>query len=72
MRSKKIDKLFRKKIVQINISIDKIKKKYIFSKKNNKILFIGNLKYLPNILAVKNFIKKYSSKIKKKFIRYKI
>ena len=42
---KEVDKLFRKKIVQINVSTDKIKKKYIFSKNNNKILFIGNLKY---------------------------
>ena len=53
---KKIDKLFLKKIVHINVSIDKIKRKYFFSKDNSKILFIGNLKYLPNILAVKSFI----------------
>ncbi len=62
---KKIDKLYKKKISQINISIDKINKKYLFSKKNNKILFIGNLKYLPNILAVKNFTKNILSKLKK-------
>lgn len=55
---KEIEKSFRKKIIQINISIDKIKRKYLFSKNNKKILFIGNLKYLPNILAVKSFIKK--------------
>ena len=53
---KKIDKLFLKKIVHINVSMDKIKRKYFFSKDNSKILFIGNLKYLPNILAVKSFI----------------
>jgi glycosyltransferase involved in cell wall biosynthesis len=62
---KKIDKLFSKKIIHINISIDKIKKKYSYSKKNNKILFIGNLKYLPNILAVKNFTKNILPKLKK-------
>ncbi len=63
---KKIEKVFLKKIIHINISIDKIKKKYLFSKKNNKILFIGNLKYLPNILAVKNFSKIILPKLKKK------
>ncbi len=62
---KKIDKLYKKKICQINISIDKINKKYLFSKKNSKILFIGNLKYLPNILAVKNFTKNILAKLKK-------
>ena len=62
---KKINKFYQKKIVQINISIDKINKKYLFSKKNSKILFIGNLKYLPNILAVKNFAKNTLSKLKK-------
>ena len=62
---KKIDKLYKKKIYQINISIDKINKKYLFSKKNSKILFIGNLKYLPNILAVKNFTKNILAKLKK-------
>ena len=63
---KKINKIFIKKIVHINISIDKIKKKYIFSSKNKKILFIGNLKYLPNNLAVKNFIKNILPKLEKK------
>ncbi len=62
---KEVDKLFRKKTVQINVSTDKIKKKYIFSKNNNKILFIGNLKYLPNILAVRSFIKKVLPKLRK-------
>ena len=63
---KKVDKLFSKNIIHINISIDKIKKKYLFSKKNNKILFVGNLKYLPNILAVKKFAKNILPKLKKK------
>ncbi len=61
---KKLDKSFSKKIVHINVSIDKIRKKYSFSKNNNKILFIGNLKYLPNILAVKSFAKNIMPKLK--------
>lgn len=62
---KKVDKSLRKKIVHINVSVDKIKRKYFFSKKNKKILFIGNLKYLPNILAVKSFVKNVLPKLKK-------
>ena len=63
---KKINKIFIKKIIHINVSIDKIKKKYVFSCKNKKILFIGNLKYLPNKLAIKNFIKNILPKLEKK------
>ena len=62
---KEIDKSLRKKIIYINISIDKIKKKFLFSKNNKKVLFIGNCKYLPNILAVKNFVKNILPKLKK-------
>ena len=62
---KEVDKSLRKKIVHINVSVDKIKRKYFFSKKNKKILFIGNLKYLPNILAVKSFVKNVLPKLKK-------
>ena len=53
---KKINKKFFKKIIHINLSIQGINKKYVFSKENKKILFIGNLKYLPNKIAVKEFI----------------
>tara|TARA_A100001015_G_scaffold300759_1_gene386649 strand:+ start:816 stop:1949 length:1134 start_codon:yes stop_codon:yes gene_type:complete len=60
---KEINSSFKKKIVHINVSIDKIKKKYLFSKNNKKILFVGNLRYLPNILAVKNFVKKFLPKL---------
>ena len=52
-----ITKEFKKKIFQIDESIHKIKKKFLFSKRNNRILFIGNLNYLPNLLACKDFIK---------------
>jgi glycosyltransferase involved in cell wall biosynthesis len=62
---KEIDKSFRKKLYHINVSIDKVKKKYQFSKNNKKILFIGNLKYLPNILAVKSFTRNILPKLKK-------
>ena len=64
---KKIDKSFKKKVYQINISIDKLKDKFSFSKNNNKILFIGNLKYLPNYLAIKDFIRNILPKIKYEF-----
>ena len=60
---KEINSSFKKKIVHINVSIDKIKKKYSFSKSNTKILFIGNLRYLPNIMAVKSFVKKILPKL---------
>ena len=53
---KKINKIFRKKIYNVNISIKSVQKKFTYSLKNNKILFIGNLGYLPNLLAVKDFI----------------
>ena len=62
---KKTDILFKKKIIHIDVSIDQNKKKYVFSKKNKKILFIGNLRYLPNILAVKSFIKEILPNLKK-------
>ena len=64
---KKINRSFKKKIYQINISVNKFKDKFRFSRNNNKILFIGNLKYLPNYLAVKDFIKNVMPKIKYKF-----
>lgn len=63
---KETKKIFKKKIIQINISVDRVKKKYSFSRKNNKIIFVGNLRYLPNILAVKDFIKNILPKLKKK------
>ena len=34
--------------------------------KNSYILFVGNLNYLPNILAVKDFIKKILPDLLKK------
>ena len=69
---KEVKKIFHKKIIQINVSINKMKNIYSFSKKNNKITFIGNLRYLPNILAVKNFILNILPKLKKKIPGLKI
>ena len=62
---KKINKTFRKKIYNVNISIKSVQKKFTYSLKNNKILFIGNLGYLPNLLAVKDFINNSFFLIKK-------
>jgi len=61
---KKVSKKFRKKIHYIGESTELINKKYLYSKKNYKILFIGNLGYVPNILACKDFIKNILPKIK--------
>ncbi len=61
----KIDKRFKEKIFQINESVEKVDNKFSFSKKNNSVLFIGNLNYLPNFLACKDFIKNILPKLKK-------
>lgn len=58
-------KINKNKIKQINFGIEKIKNKFRFSKKNYKIIFIGNIKYLPNRIACKSFIEKELPKIKK-------
>ena len=62
---KSIKKKFKNKVFYIPETIEKINKKYSFSKKNYKILFIGNLGYLPNILACKDFVKNILPKILK-------
>ena len=58
-----VEKKFRKKLFQINFGIDKIKSLYKFNKKNNKIIFIGNIKYAPNREACLEFINKILPKI---------
>mgnify|MGYP006085007417 CR=1 FL=1 len=63
---KSVNKKFMNKIFCIPESTDCINKKYFFSKKNYKILFIGNLGYVPNILACKDFIKNILPKLKKR------
>ena len=58
---------FKKKIFFIPESVNSIQNKYKFSKKNYKILFVGNLNYLPNKLACVNFIRKILPLILLKF-----
>lgn len=62
----KVEKKYKKKIYHIGESIQSINKKHKFSTKNNKVLFIGNLGYMPNILACKEFIKYILPILKKK------
>ncbi len=45
---KSLEKSFKNKIIQYSFGVEKISNKYKFNKKNNKIIFIGNMKYLPN------------------------
>ncbi len=61
----KLEKKYKKKIYQISESVQSISKKYKFSPKNYKILFIGNLGYTPNILACREFIKNILPILKK-------
>ena len=46
-----------KKLIFLPMGINKVKNIFKYNKKNNKIIFIGNLKYLPNMHACLNFIK---------------
>ncbi|MBA1339058.1 MAG: Glycosyltransferase involved in cell wall bisynthesis [Pelagibacterales bacterium] len=62
-----IKRQFKKKIIHIPESVNEIKMKYIFSKNNYKILFIGNLGYLPNKLACKDFLKRILPHLSLKF-----
>ena len=57
----------KNKVLHIPESIEKVKKIYKFSKKNYKILFVGNLNYLPNRLACLNFAKKVLPRILKTY-----
>ena len=53
------------KILQINFGVDEIIKKFKYNKHNYKIIFIGNIKYLPNKIACNNFIKNILPKLLK-------
>ena len=59
--------IFKDKVVKISNGSFSQKKIFIFKKKNNKILFIGNIKYLPNKEACFYFVKKILPKVNKKF-----
>ena len=62
-----VNKNFKKKLLQVNFGIDKIKKKYKFNRKNYKIVFIGNIRYTPNQQACYQFINKILPKIIAKY-----
>ena len=62
---KKVNKKYKKKIYYIGESVHSIRKIHKFSSKNYKILFIGNLGYIPNILACKEFVKNILPILKK-------
>lgn len=64
---KNTKKLYHKKIIQYPFGVDQIKKKYKFSKKNYKIIFIGNIRYIPNKRACYNFANKILPLINKKY-----
>lgn len=49
---------YQKKITQYSFGIDTIKSKYRFNTKNHKIIFVGNIKYVPNREACYEFIKR--------------
>ena len=63
---KSINKIYQDKIFQVDESIEKLNSKVKFSTKKSNILFIGNLNYLPNILAVKDFAKNILPSLVKK------
>ncbi len=58
-------RIFKNKIVKINFGIDMISNQFKYKKANNRILFIGNLTYLPNKLACSFFINNVMPKITK-------
>lgn len=62
----KIDKKYKKKICKIDWSVEKVVNNFSYSLKKSKVLFIGNLGYLPNIMACKYFIRKILPKLKLK------
>ena len=68
---RKISNKFKNKIFQIDESVEKIIKKFSFSKKSSKILFIGNINYLPNFLACRDFIKNIFPKLKLQYPQIK-
>ena len=56
-------KISGKKIHVIESANNFVFKSYKYKKSNNKIIFIGNIKYIPNKLACYHFVKKILNKI---------
>ena len=52
-----IEKKYRKKLLHLNYGVESHKKVFRFSNNNYKILFIGNIRYIPNKNACYHFIK---------------
>ena len=67
----KVKKIYKNKVFQIDESVNNVVNKFSFSKFNNKVLFIGNLNYLPNLLACKDFINNILPKLKKRIPKIK-
>lgn len=53
----------KNKITKIDFGIDKVFNRLNYKNNNNRIIFVGNIKYLPNKLACKYFLKKIFPKI---------
>ena len=60
---KTVDQNLKKKIYQYSFGVDRIKNKYKYNVKNNKIIFIGNIKYMPNKKACYDFANKILPKL---------
>ena len=60
-----INKEYKKNVFFIPESVNKIQRIFKFSKNNFKILFVGNLNYLPNKLACYDFVKNIFPRILK-------
>ena len=52
----------KNKITKIDFGIDKVFNRLNYKNDNNRIIFVGNIKYLPNKLACKYFLKKFFQK----------
>lgn len=59
--------LNKRKIINIKNSFKVRKKIFVYKKDNYKILFVGNINYLPNKFACYNFVKQDLPKINEKY-----
>ncbi len=62
-----VNRLFKKKIIKINFGIDQVTNKFKYSKKNYKIIFVGNIKYTPNRVACYEFVNKILPELNKNY-----
>jgi len=66
---KKISK--KKKIYVVSIPKNFVFKSFKYKKSNNKIIFVGNIKFIPNLLACIDFAKNVLKKINLKYPKIK-